>query len=80
MSARGVNSPKRRILVVDDGVVVLELTRRLLEGAAWRMPGLPVVMMSGAADDEYREDARTFGAQTLLAKPLEPEALFRALD
>jgi DNA-binding response OmpR family regulator len=63
------------------GVMVLELSRHpddglaLLERVAWLCPDTPVVVVSGAADDELTGLAWDLGADYVVAPPQPREAV-----
>ena len=72
-------APRTACLIVDvglPGMDGLELQRRVLS-ANWR---IPMIFMTARKDEAWRAQALSAGALDFLYKPLEADALLRAVD
>jgi FixJ family two-component response regulator len=75
----GVGGPLDCVIsdvAIPGGMSGVELARRL----AGDRPDVPLILMSGCADKNCREEAAALGVDALLAKPFDDEMLIRFLD
>jgi two-component system cell cycle sensor histidine kinase/response regulator CckA len=71
--------PQAVDLVITDLVMPEQEGLETLQRLRIERPNLPVIAISGAFGGSYLKTARRFGASATLVKPIDPEALLRAV-